>query len=459
MIEWIRKLIVPTFEDDALNRRVFNLNVILFSTFVVMLLGIVAMLVQLGTRPLSYVLPNTLFISMAAGVLLICYALSRRGRVMAGSSIFVAMMTIACTGAVIVGGTQGALPVILIIPIAAAGTTLGGNAGLVMSIFSMIALITIGLLERNGLIQISYPPKEMVILLNMFDVGFSFFFVTLSIWLASYSLRISLRRVQDAADEASKYREELEHTLAEEEIARMRLERAFSEFGTFLDRIDRGEYDARLALGATDENLLVLQNQLNATVDTLVDALEQSETARQEMEAAQRRYLLQAWREYTSGAPTTDFEIAGSDREILQEQLLAALKIAVTKKQAVSRETEDEQLPTSALAVPIRLRDEVIGVLGIGREGNQRPWTSEERELVDAIVERLALSAERLRLMNETQQRAARERLVSDVSTQVRETLNIETILQTTVNELYERLGLEKVAVHLATDTDGGEEN
>jgi hypothetical protein len=40
----------------------------------------------------------------------------------------------------------------------------------------------------------------------------------------------------------------------------------------------------------------------------------------------------------------------------------------------------------------------------------------------------------------------------------VRETLNIETILQTTVNELYERLGLEKVAVHLATDTDGGKE-
>ncbi len=458
MFKWIRKLVLPTFEDEELNRRAFNLNVILFSTFFIMLLGIVAMLLQLGTRPLSYVLPNTLFIATAAGILLISYALSRRGRVMAGSILFVAMMTIACTGAVIVGGTRGALPVILIIPIAAAGTTMGGNAGLAMSVFSLITLVVVGMLERNGIIKISYPSAEMTILLNMFDVGFSFFFATLSIWLASYSLRISLGRTQEAVVEADRYRDELEKALATEEMNRDRLERAISEFGSFLDRIGRGDYDARLSLDTADENLLMLQNQLNTTVDTLVEALVQSEKARQEVEAAQRRYLIQAWREYVRGAPITDFEIDETDGKLSQEQLVATLKTAVTKKQAVTWDADHEKSPASGLAAPIKLRDEVIGVLGISREGNDRPWTNEERELVNAVVERLALSAERLRLMDETQRRAANERLVSHVSTQVRETLDTETILQTTVNELYERLGLEKVAIHLAADTDTGEE-
>jgi hypothetical protein len=327
-----------------------------------------------------------------------------------------------------------------------------------MSVFSLITLVVVGMLERNGIINISYPSAEMTILLNMFDVGFSFFFTTLSIWLASYSLRISLGRTQEAVVEADRYRDELEKALATEEMNRDRLERAISEFGSFLDRIGRGDYDARLSLDTADENLLMLQNQLNTTVDTLVETLVQSEKARQEVEAAQRRYLIQAWREYVRGATTTDFEIAETDGKLSQEQLVATLKTAVTKKQAVTWDADHEKSPASGLATPIKLRDEVIGVLGISREGNDRPWTNEERELVNAVVERLALSAERLRLLEETQQRAARERLVSDVSTQVRETLNIETILQTTVNELYERLGLEKVAVHLATDTDGGKE-
>jgi hypothetical protein len=457
MVEWIRNLVVPEFEDEELNRRAFNLNVILLSTFVIMLLGIVAMLFQLGTRPLSYVLPNTLFIAMAAGILMVCYALSQRGRVSAGSIIFVAMMTLACTGAVVVGGTQGALPVILIIPVAAAGTTLGGNAGLVMAVFNVGVLIAVGILERNGVIQVSYPPSETTIVLNMFDVGFSLFFATLSIWLSSYSLRISLERTQEAVVEADQYREELERTLAAEEMTRSRLEQAINEYAAFLDRIGRGDYDARLSLDVADENLRVLQRQLNTTVDTLVETLEASEAARREVERAQRRYLVQTWRDYVRRARTTEFELTEGVEKTSQGQLLPALKSAVTEKQPVALKAgEDDGSPTT-LAAPIKLRDEVIGVLGISRGEDDTPWTEEERALVAAVVERLAMTAESLRLMDETQRRAAREQTIAEVGSRIRASLDMETMLQSAASEMREALGLDDLVIRL-TDPDSAED-
>ncbi len=68
------------------------------------------------------------------------------------------------------------------------------------------------------------------------------------------------------------------------------------------------------------------------------------------------------------------------------------------------------------------------------------------------------MALESARLYGDTQRRAARERLVSQVSTQVRETLDIRTVLETAVNELYEQLSLEKVAIHLGESDRGKEE-
>lgn len=117
----------------------------------------------------------------------------------------------------------------------------------------------------------------------------------------------------------------------------------------------------------------------------------------------------------------------------------------------------EEALPK--IEIPIRVRGQVIGTINAHKANPDESWSVEENDIMSTLADQMGEALESARLYESTQRRAANERLVSDVSTHVRETLNIETILQTTVNELYERLGLEKVAVHLATDADtGGEE-
>jgi GAF domain-containing protein len=64
--------------------------------------------------------------------------------------------------------------------------------------------------------------------------------------------------------------------------------------------------------------------------------------------------------------------------------------------------------PHSALVAPVALRGAVIGALGI-HDDAARQWTEEELALINAVAERMALAADNLRLLDETQRRAAHE--------------------------------------------------
>jgi twitching motility protein PilJ len=79
----------------------------------------------------------------------------------------------------------------------------------------------------------------------------------------------------------------------------------------------------------------------------------------------------------------------------------------------------------------------------------QRLWTAKEIELAETIAEQVALTVENLRLMDETQRRAAHERLVSEIVSRVWSSLDPDTILKTTVRELGRALGAELATVEM----------
>jgi methyl-accepting chemotaxis protein len=298
MIRWLQKTVLPNFEDEELNHRALNLNVILLTTFVVMMLGIVAMLLQVGKRPASYMIPNVGFITVAAMIVAWCYRLSRIGRVQAGSIIFVAMMTVACIGAIVVGGMRGALAVILVIPIASASITLGGNVSLGVAVLGMIALVTVGLLEHSGVIEIAYTDPKTMILLNMFDVGFGLSFVTLSVWLAGYSLRRSLNRTRQAVIEADRY-------AAAEQEQREYLQAAVQKYVEYMAAVGRGNLEARLVLEGIErgENdpLVILGHQLSETTASLQRMILQVQSAANNLSSAAAE-ILAATTQQTVGA-------------------------------------------------------------------------------------------------------------------------------------------------------------
>jgi hypothetical protein len=63
----------------------------------------------------------------------------------------------------------------------------------------------------------------------------------------------------------------------------------------------------------------------------------------------------------------------------------------------------------------------------------------------------MALALENARLLEETQQRARRDRLIADITARVRSSRDPETILRTAVRELGAALGTDRARVQIGT--------
>jgi GAF domain-containing protein len=104
--------------------------------------------------------------------------------------------------------------------------------------------------------------------------------------------------------------------------------------------------------------------------------------------------------------------------------------------------------------VPLILRGQVVGSIVLEREGGDG-WTPEERELATSIGVQACLSLENARLLNESQSRARRERLVGDITARMRETLDMDVILQTALREIGDKLRIAQIEVRLQDDGRG----
>jgi GAF domain-containing protein len=113
------------------------------------------------------------------------------------------------------------------------------------------------------------------------------------------------------------------------------------------------------------------------------------------------------------------------------------------------RDVKTEEGPRS-VRVPIELRGQEIGVIHLRRKENSPVWSKREREMALEIASQVALALDTSRLLEETQKSAARDQMVANVSNKIRETLDMETVLQTAADELRNAFGLMEAEVRLS---------
>jgi len=89
----------------------------------------------------------------------------------------------------------------------------------------------------------------------------------------------------------------------------------------------------------------------------------------------------------------------------------------------------------------------VVGVLNVSLE--EQVVASDTVSLVEEVANRLALALENARLLDETRQRAQRDRLIADITAQVRASMDVERILQTAVRGLGAALGTDRAFIKL----------
>jgi len=177
--------------------------------------------------------------------------------------------------------------------------------------------------------------------------------------------------------------------------------------------------------------LSILADQVSLAIEN-ARLFEESSKSLTEAEALYRQYLRQAW-----GRMPKEQQLEGYHYSAMGAAPIERLDGTEKGKQG-------DQSRRPGISVPIMLRGESIGTLAI-----QVPETGQVNEdqmdLIKAVAERVAISAENARLFEETTRRAERERLVTDITAKIRSTNDPDVMIQTALNELKTALGATKV--------------
>jgi len=204
----------------------------------------------------------------------------------------------------------------------------------------------------------------------------------------------------------------------------------------------------------TQEDVKILQtitDQLAVAVEKtrLVEKLQLSVD---ELESSYQAYTQKSWRAHLK-ATHRDYnyryrqskidETASDNPEITQALDSQQLIITSSTGQA------GEEKEFVVVALPIKLRNQVLGVVDVRFEGKNIP--SDVVPMLETITERLALALENARLVEEIQNRAERERMIGDISAKIRSSADIDKVLRIAAEELGRSLGIPEVLVQLRT--------
>jgi GAF domain-containing protein len=144
------------------------------------------------------------------------------------------------------------------------------------------------------------------------------------------------------------------------------------------------------------------------------------------------------------------------------QQHLRANEIIYQYQRTHSREVAQ---PTLTMTVPIELRGQPIGQIVMEDDQPQRQLTAEERELVQEVVQRMALALESTRLFEQTQSAlgearrlAQRERLINRITARCGAT-TVEEVLRVAADEMRHSVQAAYAAVELMppSSSDNGQ--
>ncbi len=120
---------------------------------------------------------------------------------------------------------------------------------------------------------------------------------------------------------------------------------------------------------------------------------------------------------------------------------------AIRNGETVSGTTNGSQEKRPTVAVPVKLRGEVIGVIHVEANNSSRHWMDDDVSLVGAVAERAAVAMENARLFQDARRRAVKEQSISEATAKISSAMDIENILHATAEELERVLGVSEVSI------------
>ncbi|MDQ2691107.1 MAG: GAF domain-containing protein [Chloroflexota bacterium] len=196
------------------------------------------------------------------------------------------------------------------------------------------------------------------------------------------------------------------------------------------------------------EVLTTLANQVSIALENS-RLLTEARAAYKQVQEIYNEFTRSEWSHIVNRTEQPGFRYRTGRIEMLENALhTPEIELAVQNREVATGHANGTAENRPTLAVPVKLRGEVVGVLHIESDDPLRQWHVDEVSLVQAVAERAAFAMENARLFQDARRRAAKERLISEATTRISGVFNVENILQTTAEELERVLGGSEISIH-----------
>jgi GAF domain-containing protein len=179
------------------------------------------------------------------------------------------------------------------------------------------------------------------------------------------------------------------------------------------------------------ELLTILADQVSIAIQNAL-RFEETQEAIKESENTIRQYLRKEWKDTADEAENLGYRFSVTGIGPLNTVVVTpnVVQAAQSGQTSIAQEKTERRM-----AIPIKLRGQVIGVMHL-QSPSQRAWEKDVIDISQAIADRVALAIENARLLETSQNQAARERTIGEITSKIGASVNLRNVLQTAVEEL-----------------------
>jgi GAF domain-containing protein len=202
--------------------------------------------------------------------------------------------------------------------------------------------------------------------------------------------------------------------------------------------------------GAFDETVIAVLQAMADQVAVAIDNARLFAESQTAVETARRAYgevSRRDWNQLLGTRPQWGYRYANQSVVPAEKTWRPEMLEAIQAGQMLESNTGEQ-----ALAMPLRVRDQVVGALRFSKGEKGGNWTADEIVLIETLTEQLGVALESARLYQDTQRRAARERLVNEVTARIRSSMTLEAVLNSAVREIGHLVEANYAAIDLELD-------
>lgn len=149
---------------------------------------------------------------------------------------------------------------------------------------------------------------------------------------------------------------------------------------------------------------------------------------------------------------------AGLEGVVIRSRQPLLLAETVERRAAELGVRLDAEIPKAWLGVPMMVGDQLVGLIVVQDMNRPGRFNDDDVALLSTIAGQMATALQNAKLLEQVQRTARRERLIHEISTKVRQSPDIESVLETTAREVGRALNAARATVRLGHPSEDDEE-